>query len=409
MGVDRDAIAQLEERLRRYPADRYPVQHATARFHLGAALAEAGDLSGAEQALVAAARLFDPQRLGAEHGKAMNALGAVLHQAGRHGEAAAVLGRAAAALEGAGLVAEHGAARFNLGLVLRERGDLPAAAEAFERAHTLFGEARAPGQTAAAARELGAARLAAGDLRAAREVLERAVELAERAGDQAGLGTAANVLGLVHLAAERAPEAVEAFRVALAAHPRGVRPAEHAMAKANAALAHERAGDAVRSRPAAHQALGVPAAPEPVRAQAQGVLDRLGGGPGDVLALLDAEERERWPALVREEVVRWVDADAGERREELGAWIDGQLTRGAAATDLAEAFVASLLELPPDAMEAVARGVVEALGERDPAAQRQFRSQVAMAAARFHVPQLLRVRDTFNRIAVEVGEEPAWT
>lgn len=103
MEAGREAIAQLEERLRRYPADRYPVQHATARFHLGAALAHAGDLAGAEEALAAAARLFDPRRLGAEHGKAMNALGAVLRQAGRHGEGAVVLERAAAALEAAGL------------------------------------------------------------------------------------------------------------------------------------------------------------------------------------------------------------------------------------------------------------------------------------------------------------------
>jgi len=63
MGVDRDAIAQLEERLRRYPDDRYPVQHATARFHLGAALAQASDLAGAEEALVVAAHLFDAHRL----------------------------------------------------------------------------------------------------------------------------------------------------------------------------------------------------------------------------------------------------------------------------------------------------------------------------------------------------------
>jgi hypothetical protein len=32
-----------------------------------------------------------------------------------------------------------------------------------------------------------------------------------------------------------------------------------------------------------------------------------------------------------------------------------------------------------------------------------------MAMARFHVPQLLRLRDTFNRIAVERGQEPSWS
>lgn len=404
-----EAVGELERRLERYPAQRYPIQHATAQFHLGVALTQTGDLPRAETALATAAQLFDAAGMATEHGKAMNALGTLLRARARHGEAEAVLARAVAAFEAEGLRAEQGAALFNLGLVRREAGRPGPGLEALEAAARLFDEADAPAQAAAAARELGAARLAVGDLEEAREALERGFALAGRAGDVAGAGAAANVLGLVHLAAGRPGEAVEAFRDALGAHPRGVRPAEHAMARANLALAHERAGDALRARLAARQALGVPAAPEPVRAQAEAIVQRLGGGPGDVLAVLDEEDEERRPAVVREELQRWVDAPVAERRVEAGAWIDGHLARGDAAAELAVAWVGALLELPPAAMEAVMRSVVEALAQRDAEAQQRFRADVARASARFHVPQLLRVRDTFNRLAADAGEEPAWS
>ncbi|MDP9401574.1 MAG: hypothetical protein M3P39_11665, partial [Actinomycetota bacterium] len=101
-GQGEGPVGELEERLRRFPAQRYPVQHATAQFHLGVAHAQTGDLAGAELALATAARLFDPRALPAEHGKAMNALGAVLRLAGRAAEAMEVLARAAAAFEAAG-------------------------------------------------------------------------------------------------------------------------------------------------------------------------------------------------------------------------------------------------------------------------------------------------------------------
>ena len=403
------AIRDLEERLRRYPSKRYPVQHATAQFHLGITLAAAGDLERAEEALVTAAQLFDPAALRAEHGKAMNALGSVLRLAGRPKEAAHILARAAATFHAAGLTAEHGAACFNLGLVRREAGDVDGASHAFDVARRLFEAAGAPAHAAAAARELGAVRFAAGDLAAAERALEGAVPTALRAGDAAGAGAAANLLGLVELAAGRATEAVDSFATAAAAHPRSVRPADYAMAKANLALAHEGAGDAVRARVAARQALGIPAAAPPVRTQAEAVLSRLGGAqPDDMVAVLAEEEPEHRAAIVREELARWADAGDAERRADAAAWIDGQLARPSAAVGLAESWVAGLLELAPADMETVIRSVVEALGEREAEAQERFRAEVAMAAARFHVPQLLRLRDAFNRIAAELGEEPAW-
>ncbi len=403
------AIGELEERLGRYRRDRYPVQHATAQFHLGVALAGIGDVERAEAALATAAELFDPRTLRAEHAKALNALGSVVRLAGRPEEAAQIFGRAASAFETDGLRVEQAAACFNLGLVRRELDDVRGSITAFTRAQGLFDAAHAAAHAAAAARELGASLFAAGELDAARDALEHAVAGAARAGDALGAGSAANVLGLVELAAGRPGDAVAAFVTAAAAHARRVRPAEHAMAKANLALAHEQVGDPLRARVAAHQALGVPDAPPPVRAQAETVLRRVGpGDPDDVSALLADEGPEARAALVRDELGRWVDVPDGDRAREAAAWVDGQLARPAAALTLAEAWLAGILELPPAELEAVARAVVAALAHCDPAAQERFRAEVSMALARFHVPQLIRLRDTFNRIATELGEEAAW-
>lgn len=409
MQPDDGPVGELEERLRRYPAERYPVQHATAQFHLGVALAELGELEGAEAALVRAAELFDPRALSTEHGKALNALGSVLRTAGRPEQAAKVFVRAAAAFQAAGVPGERGAACFNLGLVRCEMDDVDGATEVFAEALRLFEEANAPAYAAAAARELGGARFAARDLDAARDILQRSVDLAARASDEAGAGAAANVLGLVELAAGRACEAADAFAVAAAAHPRAVRREDHAMAKANLALAHEAAGEHRSARIAARQALGVRSAPEPVRAQAEAALARLGVEADDVVAAVEEEQDgSARSAIVREELARWLDATDAERRAEAGAWIDAQLARPAASVTLAEAWVGGLLELPPADLRAVIRSVLEALHERAADAQETFRADVARAAARFHVPQLLRLRDEFNRMAVELGEQPAW-
>ena len=180
------------------------------------------------------------------------------------------------------------------------------------------------------------------------------------------------------------------------------------MAQANLALALEQAGEPVRARFAARQAVAMPTAAEPVRAQATAVLERLGGGPGDVLTLLDGEPSGRRPAIVREELARWVELPDGERRAEAGAWIDGQLARDDTGSELAAVWVGALLELPPAALREVIAATVDALGERDRPARELFRSEVGSAAARFHVPQLMRLRDAFNQIAAERGQEAEW-
>jgi tetratricopeptide (TPR) repeat protein len=247
-----------------------------------------------------------------------------------------------------------------------------------------------------------------GRLDAARDALEAALALGRRAGDQAGVGVTANVLGLVELAAGDPLKAAEAFRTAVAGHPRSLRPAAFAMAKANLAVAWERAGDHARARLAATQAAGTPTVAEPVLAQARGVLERVGERPGAVLEVLDREPRDRWPVALREELARWLDAGPDERRAETGAWITGQLERPAAAADLAEAWLGTLLELPGEAMDRLIRATLEALGELDEAAGARFRSDVSRAMPRFHLPQWQRLADSFNRAAAELGQEPAW-
>jgi tetratricopeptide (TPR) repeat protein len=402
------AIADLEQRLVRYPAETYPVQHATAQFHLGVALTNEGRLEQAEAALTSALRGFEPEGLQVERAKARNALGAMLRLSGRIDEAAAAFEAAAESFEAAGLAADQGAARFNLGLVRRELGDPSAADRAFERAGKLLEGVHLRAQAGAAVRELGTTRFLAGDIERAVDPLERGVWLAEHAHDEAGRGAAANILGLVYLAAGRPNEASEAFRTALTAYPRSIRREGYALVKSNLALALEQLEDVPRARLAARQALAIAVAAEPVRAQAAALLERLGDEPGDVLLVLDADPLERWTPTMREELARWVEVDPRERRTEADVWIEGQLARDAAA-DLADAWIDALLELPPQHLEGLVRSLLEALAERNEEERAQVRSDFSMAMARLHVPQLLRLRDIFNGIGRELGQEESWT
>ncbi|HVL98297.1 MAG TPA: hypothetical protein VM324_03290 [Egibacteraceae bacterium] len=285
------------------------------------------------------------------------------------------------------------------GLVLAEQGRPREAPDAFAEALARFDGQGLTGRAAAAARELGGAQLAAGDVPVAVETLERAVALAGRSGDQPGLGAAANTLGLAHLAGGGAGAAAAAFQAAAAAHPRGVRPDEYAMAKANLALAYERAGDAARASLAATQALGIgPAPPPPVAAQAAAVLDRLGGAQPDLLAVLNDEPADRWPTVLREEVARCLDDDPQGRRAALGVWIDGQLARKGRGADLAAAWLAVLLERSPEQLERIAADALGELATGDAPARDRFRTDVGRAMLRLHEPQRLRLKDTFDRV-----------
>jgi tetratricopeptide (TPR) repeat protein len=98
-----EPIPELEQRLARYDPARYPIQHATTRFHLGVVLADAGRVEEAVESLETAAELFDPEALPVEHAKALNALGAALRLAGDVEAASASFDRAAELFEHSGL------------------------------------------------------------------------------------------------------------------------------------------------------------------------------------------------------------------------------------------------------------------------------------------------------------------
>jgi tetratricopeptide (TPR) repeat protein len=397
-------IGVLEEHLRRYPPDRYPVQHATAQFHLGVALTNAARAEEAEAALAAAVRLFEQSRLAVEQAKALNALGAALRLSGRREPARDAFERAVGAFEALDRPLEEGAAAFNLGLVLRELGDDEGARVALERARRLLDPA--PAQAAAAARELGALLLQAGH-ESATPTLRQAVELAEQADDLAGRGAAANALGLALLGEDDVHGAVGVLRAAVASHPRSVRPREFAMAQANLALAWERAGEAERARVAARHAVGVPSAPPPVREQAESVLRRLGPGDRDLLALVATAPEDERAVLVRDEVARWGDVDDERLREELGVWIDEGLATG--GDELAELLLNVLLELLPRDLERIAGSLLLAAAERGQDVLDDAHCRVRDAARSFHAPQADRLQDVFARAAAEAGIGAAWS
>ncbi|MEJ7569109.1 MAG: tetratricopeptide repeat protein [Gaiellaceae bacterium] len=384
-----DAILELEQRLDQYDPARYPVQHAVTRFHLGSLLADAGRVEEAIDSLARAVELFDPAALPVEHAKSLNALGAARRLAGETKLAGATFERAAELFAEAGLDPERGAALFNLGLVRRSE-DPAVAADCFRRAAELLGA-----QEAAALRELGATLLELGEVEEAIDVLERAAAGAER--DPVGYGGALNALGLARLEAGQSDAAAESFRGAAGAHPRSLRPAEFAMAKANLALAYERLGDPARARLAARQALGVAEPPEPVVEQARAVLARLGPVTDDLLKVLQSGSRESWEALVREELVRSADGPPDEQRADARVWIGGT------SIELAEAWLGALLELPPLALESLVRATLETLPAFDDEVRERFRNDVARAGARFHVPQLLRLEEIFARTAADLG------
>lgn len=398
----------LLDQLRAHPPERDPVEHATAAFHLGTLRLDAGRIDSAITELERARRLFDPGELPVEHAKATTMLGAALRAAGRLEEAAACFDDAAGRFAQADQPGEHGAALHNRGLVARDAGEAEHAAACFQQAHDRFVAARAGPQASAAARERGAALLTSGEMTTAREVLADAAEQASRLGDLAAQGETANLIGLVELAHGQPGTAAGFFQEAAAAHPRGTRPEAFAMAKANLAVAWEQAERAARARLAARQALAAPVVPPAVRDQATQLLDRMGSGPGDALAAVDAEPAEEWPVILREETVRWSVVDGLERDAETAAWIRGLAERGPRAGDVAEPWLGALLELPPGDMDTLAAAAIRATGRLADADAQRVRTEVGRAMARFHAPQMLRLRDTFERLADELGEPSGW-
>ena len=384
------------------------MQHATAQFHLGQALLQAGAADDAVTALLASLEWF-PEPLQIERAKVLNLLGAGYRATGQLDAAARCFIDADRMFAAGALRSERGAAMFNLGLVLRDKGDPAAAAASFAQAQDQFTGGPIAVQSSAAI-HLGMALLDAGDPDGAAEALERGLELAKRAGERESVGVAANTLGLAQLACERVGAAVDSFGLAVAAHPRSVRPTEFAMAKANLALAYEGAGDMPRARLAARQALAVADPPAAVQAQAAATLRRLGSGAGsDLLAVLDDEPPQEWVTVVREELTRWAAVAATERLDDAAAWVCGQWDGGRQAGPLAQAFLAALIELPPADLDVVIVALLEATRRVDEEMADTFRSTMARTMALLPVPQLLRLRDRFRDLSAELGQEASWS
>ena len=399
----------LADRLGRFPADRYPVQHATTQFHLGSVLLQAGETTRAVAALRTAREIFSLAGMSLEQAKATMMEGIGLRGMGRLDEAAEAFTAAGRALGSLGQPAEQGAAVYNLGLVRQDCQDTDGAQRAWSQAHDLFIAAGHPAQASAAARDHGGSLLATGQPRQAEHVLARALELAEQARDEAGAGAAANALGLAHLAAEAPGPAITALRRALAAFPRSVRPADYAMVKANLALAHEQAGDPARARLAARQALAVPAAATAVRDLAGQVLSRLPGQPADdLLVVLDSEEPEHWSGVLREELLRATDISAEQRRALIRGLLDGILARPATSYDLTERLIQVLLELPPRAYDRFVDAIVEACAGRPDEQSDRIRAVISSAMARFALPQWQRLAASFNTAAAAAGLPTGW-
>lgn len=399
----------LADRLARFPAERYPVQHATTQFHLGSTLLHAGSTGPALAALVVARQLFAASGMQLETAKATLMQGIAERAAGRLAEATASFRAAGDLLAGLDQPAEQAAVAYNLGLVLQDRGDRTGAHEAWARARELFLALGFLGQAGAAARDHGASLLGDGNVVDALPLLEQAAALAERAGDEAGTSAATNVLGLAHLAAQDPASAVGVLRRALAFVPRTVRPGDHAMVKANLALAYEQAGDRARARLAALQVGAVPSAAAPVRAQAEQVLARLPGDPAqDLLVVLDEESREQWVGVLRDEVLRSLELSPTDRCLVLRGVLDVLLARPESAYALAESLLTVVLELPPRSYTATVEALVAGCAGRADAAGERLRTVLGSALARFALPQWQRLAASLNSAAEAAGQPATW-
>lgn len=399
----------LAAQLARYPVSRYPVQHATAAFRLATAHLHEGRLADAVPLLTTAHDVFGRLGMELEQAKTLTMHGVALREGGRGDLAVQTFERAAEMFGSLGQPAEQAAASYNLGLSLHDLGDRAAAQEALARAHELFLAAGHLGQAGAAARERGGQLLTAGQVDAALPILDDAAGLAQRAGDLPGLGAATNALGLAHLAADDPETAVHEFSRAVGAYPRSMRPSEHAMVKANLAVAHERVGNLPRARLAARQALAITSADPPVRAQAQQLLARLSGAQQvDLLTVLDEEDRDRWSAVVREEVLRWCDASRAERLLAVCGFLDGLLARPGASYDLAESLIAVVVELPPPPYAEMVASLVHVTSELAAADAERVHAVMGSAMARFAMPQWQRLAGSLNAAETAAGRTGSW-
>lgn len=402
-----DLLAELRAGVDRHEPGRYPVQHATAAFHLGVELLRRGDLGEAVGWLDRAVDLFPPDGLAVEHAKARNMRG-VAHRDGLDRDLAARdFARAAELFAAQGHEVEAAASRFNQGLVVRDDGDHDAAILAFSDAFRAFEGADARDHAAAAARELGVTLLGTDRLDEASTALEDAIEQARRAGNRAALGEAANVLGIVHLHRDDAGAARAAFEDAAGAHPRSIRSAAHAMAVSNVALACQRLGLHDHASLAARQALALDDVAPQVAAQARDVLARVGDRADALHGVLAVEGRPRWAGILRAELERVAALSGSAREPHDRHWVAGLATAGD-ADERTEEWMEVVLEQPPEVFVATIDGTLRAWALLDDDAARRVHDVVVAVMPRFHVPQWMRLTDTFAQRSEALDLHRSW-
>lgn len=403
-------LTALQARLSRYPPDRYPVQHATTRFHLGTHHLHAGRITDALEQLQAALDGFAPEALTVERAKTINMIGIARREQGDLDGAHQTFQIAADLFAAAGEVAEEAAACFNRGLIHRQLEELPQAIDCFTAAVAGFDTADTPQQTGAAARELAGCLVESDRPSEATQVLRPSIEDADARGDLAAIGAAANVLGLALLALDRNDDAVTAFTQAVAANPRSLRPTEHATAKANLALALE-PDDPVAAAVAARQAAGVPQAAPVSRAQAQTILNRMDASPtgaADLLTLLDTASTTTRIRHWRDEQARWLDADQTTRTAEARMFLQ-EVSARPDTVDHLEAWFNVALEQPPDQMNTLLDAFLTATDDLNDDEAHTLHSVVSRVLPRFAMPQWMRLRDTLNHLADANGHRGGWS
>jgi hypothetical protein len=146
----------------------------------------------------------------------------------------------------------------------------------------------------------------------------------------------------------------------------------------------------------------------PVRAQAEAILERLGPSESDLRTVLEREPPDGRALIVREELLRSVDAGDVELAADMRAWIAVHVGSALEPVEVAELWLGGLLEVTPDALERIARSAVTVARGSSEQDQETFRSAVSRAMARFHVPQWMRLQDVFSRAAADAGDPRPW-
>ncbi|MBA2738049.1 MAG: hypothetical protein H0U47_00060, partial [Nocardioidaceae bacterium] len=156
--------------------------------------------------------------------------------------------------------------------------------------------------------------------------------------------------------------------------------------------------------------LAVSSAATPVRAQARALLARQpAGAADDLLTVLDAEDRDQWVPVIREEMVRAVELTSAQRCAVVSVVLDGALARPGVSSDLVESLLQVVIEAPPQTYEPLVSAVVAACAGRSEPETQRLRAVIGSAMARFALPQWQRLAASLNAAARAAGQPVTWT